>query len=250
MRQALAFLTPLGGATAPSPAAFDWFPAVGAGLGLALGAAWWAAAHVWPPVVAAAVVLGADLAVTGLLHVDGLADAADGLLPHLERARRLDVMAEPAVGAFGVATVVVVLVLRWAALAAMRPSVLLLGGLWCSSRAGMAVLARAMRYAREDKGGGLASAFLDGAHADAAGDASGRLLAVAVPLALGGVGTVALVAVGRGGPGVVAAVAGWAAAAAVAALAQRRIGGFTGDVLGAAALVSETVGLVVAAARW
>jgi len=59
----------------------------------------------WP--LAAALVLVADLALTGMLHVDGLADAADGLLPHhRDTARRLEVMAAPNVGAFGVAVVV------------------------------------------------------------------------------------------------------------------------------------------------
>jgi cobalamin synthase len=42
----------------------------------------------------------------------------------------------------------------------------------------------------------------------------------------------------------------WVAMAGVVALAQRRIGGFTGDVLGAAGVVGETVGLLVLAARW
>ena len=105
MRRALAFLTPLFGASEPRPKTLTWFPFAGAALGLVLGALWWGAERVWPAAVAAAIVVAADLALTGLLHVDGLADSADGLLPHLDRARRLEVMATPDVGAFGVATV-------------------------------------------------------------------------------------------------------------------------------------------------
>jgi adenosylcobinamide-GDP ribazoletransferase len=233
MRRALAFLTPLFGASEPRPQTLGWFPLVGAALGLALGALWWGAEWVWPPAVAAAIVVAADLALTGLLHVDGLADSADGLLPHLDRARRLEVMTAPDVGAFGVATVGAVLLLRWAALAAMAPSPLLLGGLWCASRTAMAVAARSVPYARP---GGLASSFLGGR---------------ALPTALvGGALGVALAFAGPGVPGVVAIGAVALGAAGVITVARRRIGGFTGDVLGASGMVGETAGLVVAAARW
>jgi adenosylcobinamide-GDP ribazoletransferase len=54
----------------------------------------------------------------------------------------------------------------------------------------------------------------------------------------------------RPGPGAVAVAAGTMAAGGVVWLAWRRIGGYTGDVLGAAGVVGETVGLLVAAARW
>ncbi|TML38677.1 MAG: adenosylcobinamide-GDP ribazoletransferase, partial [Actinobacteria bacterium] len=99
MRSAISFLTPLGGARAPTPEALAWFPVVGLVLGLALGGLWWGGAQVWSTGLAAAVVVAADLGLTGLLHVDGLADAADGLLAPMSRRRRLEVMAEPGVGA-------------------------------------------------------------------------------------------------------------------------------------------------------
>jgi adenosylcobinamide-GDP ribazoletransferase len=233
MRRALSFLTPLFGASEPRPETLTWFPFAGAALGLVLGAVWWGAERIWPAAVAAAIVVAADLALTGLLHVDGLADSADGLLPHLDRTRRLEVMAAPDVGAFGVAAIVAVLVLRWAALATTAPSPLLVGGLWCASRTAMAVAARTVPYERP---GGLASAFLGGR---------------ALPTAL--IGAVLATGLAFAGPGVagIAAVAGVVAGAAgVVVLARRRIGGFTGDVLGASGIVGETTGLLVAAARW
>jgi adenosylcobinamide-GDP ribazoletransferase len=230
--QAVAFLTPLGGAVAPSPSAVPWFPAVGAALGLVLGTVWWLADRIWAAPMAAAVVVAVDLALTGLLHFDGLVDAADGLLPPLERRRRLEVMSDPATGAFGVGVGVTVLLLRWASLAALAPSPALLGALWCASRLAMAGFARSVPYARAS---GLASSFLG---PDPRGWAVGGILLGAV-----------LTALGRGDAvGGVAAVA--AGSAAVMALAVRRIGGFTGDVLGAAGMVGETAGLLVAAARW
>jgi adenosylcobinamide-GDP ribazoletransferase len=230
MRRALAFLTPLGGAASPSPGALAWFPVVGAGLGLALGGIWWVADRLWPATVAAAVVVAADLVLTGMLHLDGLVDSADGLLPPLEPDRRLDVMADPATGAFGVGAAVAVLLLRWASLTALSPSPALLGALWCASRFVMADVVRTVRYARP---AGLATAFLQpGARP------------------LGGV-VLGAVLIGLSGGDAVAGVAALAVASAtVVAFAVRRIGGFTGDVLGAAGMVGETVGLLVAAARW
>jgi adenosylcobinamide-GDP ribazoletransferase len=231
MRRAIAFLTPLGGATAPAPAALAWFPVVGAALGLALGGVWWLADRLWAAPVAAAVVVAADLALTGMLHFDGLVDSADGLLPPLERERRLEVMADPAAGAFGVGVAAVVLLLRWASLAALTPAPWLLAALWCASRFVMADVARTVPYARPS---GLASAFL----------APGRRpLGAAILLGAG------LVGLGQGDAVAGVAVLG-IAAGGVVRLARRRLGGFTGDVLGAAGMVGETAGLLAAAARW
>ncbi|HEX2193289.1 MAG TPA: adenosylcobinamide-GDP ribazoletransferase, partial [Acidimicrobiales bacterium] len=215
MRRALAFLTPLGGSAPPSPSALAWFPAVGAALGVTLGGMWSAAAEVWPLPVAAAVVVLADLGLTGMLHLDGLVDTADGLLPPLDRERRLEVMADPRAGAFGVGAAGAVLLARWAALSALSPRVLLLGGLWCVSRSAMALTTATVPYARPS---GLAAAFLGD-------DRRGRTRGA---VAVGVAAAVSLGALGRGWGGVAAVVAALAAAAAVVALARRRLGGFTG----------------------
>ena len=232
MREALSFLTPFGGARTPSPSALGWFPAAGLVIGAALGSVWWAAGRIWPPAVAGAVVVVADLALTGMLHFDGLIDSADGLLPHLPRDRRLAVMAAPDVGAFGIAIAVAVLLLRWSSFASMQPSVLLIAGLWCVSRTAMATVAMVVPYARAE--GGLATAFLGVRRPGAA-----RVWL----LPAGG----AVIGAWLAGPlPVLSAIVG---AGVVVAFAYRRIGGFTGDVLGAAGVVAETIGLLVAAAR-
>lgn len=231
MREALAFLTPLGRAVAPTPRALPWFPVVGFLVGGAVGGVWWGAGEVWSPLVAAALAVTADLALTGMLHLDGLADAADGLLPHLERRRRLEVMRRPDVGAYGVAAVGAVLLLRWSALASVSPEPLAVAGLWSASRAAMAVAATTVPYARER---GLASAFRP----------AGWVAPLVLGAGLGGAGA----AVGVGPVGAAAVASVGAAAAAVVALARVRVGGFTGDVLGAAGVTGETVGLLVVAA--
>lgn len=231
--QALAFLTPIGGASAPSPSALAWFPVIGAGLGLALGGIWWAASQIWDPPAAAALVVAADLGLTGMLHFDGLVDAADGLLPPLERVRRLEVMSDPAAGAFGVGVAATMLLLRWTALASLAPSAPLLGALWCASRLSMALFTRWVPYARD---AGLATAFRErGGHG---------MWVVAPGVVLGAV----LVAWGEGDAVAGVAVLG-VTSAAVVGCSVRRLGGFTGDVLGAAALAGETVGLLAAAAH-
>jgi adenosylcobinamide-GDP ribazoletransferase len=234
VRRALAFLTPLGGPAVPDGRTLSWFPAVGALLGLAVGGVWWGADRLWPPAVAAVLVVAIDLALTGLLHLDGLVDTADGLLPQVPRDRRLAIMAEPTVGAYGVAVAVVVLLLRVTALASLEPDVLLLAGAWCGSRTVMAVAARALPYARAE--GGLASALLGGDWR---------------PVGLYGlIAAVSFGAVAGGRQTELAVAAGMAAGAGVVLMARRRLGGFTGDILGAAGLVTETVALLVAAARW
>ncbi len=244
MREALGFLTPLGGARRPTPAALLWFGPVGALIGLSLGGLWCASAHVWPRPVAAAVVVVADLAITGMLHLDGLADAADGLLGHLGTERRLAVMAQSDVGAFGIGAVVAALLVRWSALAALGPSPLLLAALWCASRTAMAATASELSYARP--GGGLATAFRGEGR-------PGRRHGVLVRRGVLAASLCAAVAVGAASAlpaGLVGVLAGLAAFGAVVALAHRRIGGFTGDVLGAAGIVAESAGLLVVAARW
>lgn len=234
MRRALAFLTPLGGPAVPDASTLSWFPVVGALLGLVVGGTWWVAEQLWPAAVAAAIVVVLDLALTGILHLDGLVDTADGLLPQVPRAKRLAIMAEPTVGAYGVAAAAVVLLLRWSALASMDPSPLLVAGAWCGSRTVMAVAARALPYARAE--GGLASALLGGDWR---------------PVGLYGlIGAVSLGAFAGGRASELAVGLGMGAGGLVVLAARRRLGGFTGDVLGAAGVVTETVALLVASARW
>jgi adenosylcobinamide-GDP ribazoletransferase len=229
---ALAFLTVVGRGTETGPRAVPWFPVVGALVGGAVGAVWWGADHWWPPAVAGALAVATDLALTGLLHLDGLADTADGLLAPMDREKRMAVMSRPDVGAFAVGVVGTVLPLRVAALASMAPRVALVAALWCASRTIMAVAATALPPARP---GGMAATFRAASPTVPAVVGLALCLVLAVPDPARTAAAVLGVAVG---------------AAAVLALARRRIGGVTGDVLGAAGLVGETVGLIVAAANW
>ncbi|MGH9022169.1 MAG: bifunctional adenosylcobinamide kinase/adenosylcobinamide-phosphate guanylyltransferase [Acidimicrobiia bacterium] len=233
LREAISFLTAVGRRAGgpPSAAAVAWFPAVGAGAGLALGGLWAIVARLLPPIPAGAVVTAFDLALTGGLHLDGLADSADGLLPALSPERRLGAMADPAIGAFGAAAVALVVTTRAVALGSFpRPRPLLLATLWSASRASMVLAMRRLPYARP---GGIVSAFLD--HREVAPPWRDAAL-VLIPAAL------------AGRSGLAPLVGATCSAGAVHLLARRRIGGFTGDTLGAAGILAETAGLLAALA--
>jgi len=236
MLTALAFLTPLPVShRTPTGRTFLWFPLVGAFLGGILGLAWKALDRFTrgQGFVVAILMVSLDLALTGALHFDGLVDCADGLFAPVERSRRLAIMAGPEIGTFGLAIGALALLLRVACFASLRPRPLLLIGLWCASRTVMACVAAALPYARVE---GLASAFLHDMP---------EALIIGVPGALLAV----FAAAGDGIRGPLAVATGLVAALGVALWARRRIGGFTGDVLGACGFVCETVGLLVAVAR-
>jgi adenosylcobinamide-GDP ribazoletransferase len=245
LRAAVAFLTPFGHASPaepappPSPLSMTYFPLVGAAIGGLVGLTWRRARRSFSPTLSATLAVVADCAFTGALHLDGLADTADGLFAHVPAKNRLDIMSEPRVGSFAVVALGLALLSRAAALAALEPSPVLLGALYCSSRSVMVIGSRVLPYARQE---GLASAFLPPA-GDGPDHPDQALLA-----ALAGAGTalgVASLVAGR--RGAAAVIAGWATAGLVLESARRRIGGFTGDVLGAAGVVCETSGFVVAA---
>jgi adenosylcobinamide-GDP ribazoletransferase len=238
---AATFLTrvPLASAdTAGRPVAMGaWaFPLVGAGVGgvaaLTFLAAWLPGLGDGP---AALIAVLASAALTGALHEDGLADAADGLFGGPDRERRLAIMRDSRHGTFGVLALVVGVLLRAAALARLGDPLhagLALVAAHALSRALLPVTMRALKPARAD---GLGAG---------AGTPSRAQAAVAAALG-GGIALTAL------GPlrGLLAVIAAGAAVAAAARLAQSRIGGYTGDVLGAFQQIGEIVILLGAAAR-
>jgi len=230
LRAAVGFLTVLAGDSPVTGATLPWFPLVGTALGAAVGTFGDVLVGRLGASLAGAIAVTADAVLTGGLHLDGLADGADGLFaPAAGPARRLAVMADPSVGAFGTVAVALAIGLR-AALLGRRPPIGVVAGLWALARTAMAVGCVQLPYARS---GGLASAFRRGAPAAPTLAVSGGLLATAVTL------------LGRGGPaGLVGLGAGGLGAGATLALARRRLGGFTGDILGATGVVTETVGLL------
>ena len=232
---ALALLTrlPAPGADHARGARAAWaWPLVGALVGGAAGLAGWAAAAALPLATAAGVTLGVGVALTGALHEDGLADMADGFWGGATRERRLAIMRDSRIGTYGALALALSVGLRWSLLAVLLPA-----GPWALvaagalSRAGMAGVMASLRPARDD--GLSAGAGRPGAVTAALAGASGL---AAAGLAVGPAAAF------------IAALAVCVAAAGVAALARAKLGGQTGDVLGAAQQAGEVAALAALAA--
>jgi adenosylcobinamide-GDP ribazoletransferase len=210
------------------------FPLVGILVGIAGWAAFAVAAHLGLPVtIAALLALATTVLMTGALHEDGLADTADGFGGGDGRAGKLAIMRDSRSGAYGVLALVFSLTLRAAALAVLTtPRVgAALVAAHAVSRAGLPIVMRWLEPARDD---GL-------------GASAGQPDDMAIGWCLGIALVVALLCLGFG-PGLVAIIVAAAAMAGLAGLAQRQIGGYTGDVLGAAQQIGEIAMLLTAAA--
>ena len=203
-----------------------WYPFVGLVIGALTWLAWAGAMSMFPPLVAAVLALAVWVALTGGLHLDGLADCCDGLLVSVTVERRLEIMKDPHVGAFGVIGLVLVLLLKAAALSSLTPAssfgILLAASLarWCILPAALLPLARPS---------GMAADFAQGFRR------SFLVWGVIVPLAI---------AIFLGARGFLASLAGLGAASLLLWFAKRRIDGVTGDVFGMLVEVVETVMLI------
>ena len=234
---AVQFLTRIPVRTRQAPdlaVAVVWFPVVGALIGAIVGGAVAGLGEFVPAAVAAAVGVLLGIAVTGAFHEDGLADTADALAGGWTRERRLEILADPRHGSYGVAALCGSIVLRVVAVAALAPaSVTAFGGLVAAhvlARGAAVATMAVMPLAKPD---GLGAGYARAVTASRAAAAS----IVAVGIATLATGWWA-------GPLAGAAVA---AAALVAFFAWRTIGGITGDVLGAIEQLAECSVLVVVA---
>ncbi len=196
-----------------------WFPWVGALLGLLYGGAALAFSHLWRAPVAAAVLLALPVLLTRGLHLDGLADTLDGLGGGKDPASRLAVMKDSRLGSFGALGLVVVLLLKYALFGdALEHGAL--KGLILSpvlSRWGMVCLAFLSPYARTE--GGLGQAMTEGITPRTFWGATFSALGLSLVL-LSVRGAFLLAATGL-------VVVG------LSRVFRRKLGGITGDVLGA-----------------
>ena len=199
--------------------------AVGYGIALAVGL---------PFLAAALVAVAATALATGGLHEDGLADTLDGLGGGASRDEKLAIMRDSRTGVYGVLALIFSVALRVAALAQIGFGWRVAGALIAAHALARGFLPAAMR-------------LLDPARSDGLGAGAGRPAARAV-LWAGLIGlAVALVSVGLR-PGLTALVAALAGAVAIGWLAERQIGGQTGDVLGAIEQAGEVAALLAIAA--
>jgi len=210
-----------------------WFPAIGLLIGLALVAVDRLAMRALPETSIDVLIVIALVAVTGALHLDGLGDAADGLLGGYTPARRLEIMRDAHAGTYAVVAIVSVLALKFAGLAALpagvRIEALLLAP--CLARWALLVATVAFPYARVE---GAGAGFRDAAWP----------WPIAGGTAIAGAATIALL--GPGGLYVAVFAAG--VALGVGAFATRLAGGMTGDTYGATIEIGEAALLLFVAA--
>lgn len=226
------------------------FPLVGAWVGAWAAAVLWAAMQFWPPLVAATLSLLATVWLTGAFHEDGLADSCDALGGSVSRERALEIMKDSRIGSYGAVALVLAMGLKVALVAALlatgaAPAVAMSGAavalVWshAASRAAPVLLvwrlpyagdvqhAKAKPLAMQVDGAGLVVALcwvaLLSAGALALQPWTGPAVRLALPLAA-----------------MACALAAWACARWL----RRRLGGFTGDTLGATQQIVELVGLL------
>ena len=232
------FLTivPVPGREAAGPGALGhaawWFPAIGLGLGGGLMLGDRVLATVVPPLLSAALVVAAWKVFTGGIHLDGLADCLDGLAG-VNAERRLAIMRDSRIGVFGALGLVLCLLIACAALsgtpAAARVPVLVLA----PAVGRLTPLLVGPRIRPATPGQGLGATFLAALPRAAGPGWLAALLVLAwLPLGLTGAAMVAGALVAGAGGAVVLA---------------RRLGGLTGDVLGAGVELSELAWLVLGA---
>ena len=209
------------------------FPAIGAVVGALVALVAWGSAQVLPPFVAAVLGIAAGVTLTAALHLDGLGDLADGIGASLGGSDPAHAMRDPRLGTFGVAAVVLDLLLKTSTLSAL----VVIGFPWPVVAAGTLsrVAPVAMAWRLPYAGGGT-GAWTGGIGAGAVAVASVIALAIAIPCA--GIATFAMI------------VAVVAASTLICWWSKRHLGGVTGDAFGAAIELGETFALVaVLAAR-
>jgi len=204
------------------------WPVVGVLVGAFAGLVLWGGAHLGlHPLAAAVLALIVGVLVTGALHEDGLADVADGFGGGVSKAKKLAIMKDSHIGTYGVLALVLGIGFKATSLGSFNGP-----GLAASALVGAHVLSRAMMplmmvVMSPARTGGLGR----GAGVPSRDDAViAAILGVLIAFLVLGLGP-GLLAAGLSAGGMV--MVGW--------LAQRQIGGFTGDVLGAAQQVAEAL---------
>ena len=209
-----------------------YFPAAGIVVGGVAAFVYWLASMAWPPVIAVLLSTAATIYLTGAFHEDGFADACDGFGGGMTPERVLEIMKDSRIGAYGAIGIMLLLAIKCAALSLLAPPVALSALLVAHplSRLASASLIRFLDYAKlEGKAKPLAQHMSSTEFAVAA-------CTVAIPIAV-----VLWSDALHWRAFVIGTVAMMFAALWMARLFRRRIGGYTGDCLGAVQQVTEAV---------
>ncbi|MEZ5870797.1 MAG: adenosylcobinamide-GDP ribazoletransferase [Nitratireductor sp.] len=205
------------------------FPVAGLAIGALAAVVFLALSAFLPPVLASGLTIAAGMVLTGALHEDGLADCADGLGGSSKAERVLEIMKDSRIGAFGAIALIFSVGLRWATLASLDPVTGALALTVCHSaaRGSIAIALATSTYARASGTGSLVAPGI-------------TTTELAICAAISVLPALALL----GFAGLIAAIAGWLAALLFLLWFERRIGGYTGDCLGAMEQIAEIAILV------
>ncbi len=206
-----------------------FFPVVGLAIGGSSALVNWLARLAMPDLPAAALALAAGAALTGALHLDGLADTFDGLFGGHDPQRRLEIMRDPAIGVYGVAAVTLALLIKWGAISSL-PDAHGWAAIAVSAMAGRGAAVASISSYRYLRTAGLGTPYR----------AASRPINVAAAVFAFGAGFVIA------GPYGLAIVGGSALAGlGFSAFASHRLGGgVTGDVYGASIELGESFALI------
>jgi adenosylcobinamide-GDP ribazoletransferase len=215
--------------------AVAWFPLVGAVVGFLTAGMFVGAGHLWPAPVAAVLAVAGGLLITGGFHEDGFTDAVDGLGGGWTKARALEIMKDSRIGAYGAMGLWAVLTLRWAALVALdRRALVILPLAMVWGRWSIAMLLRLLPPIAE----GLAKEVHRQGGWGALAGSSALLLAAQALAWHFHVGRLAIAAAAAVGMTLL-----WAF------YLRHRLGGQSGDALGAGAMLVEAAALLAWIAR-
>jgi len=207
-----------------------YFPAIGLLVALACAGVYWLTSLLLPPVVAVLLSTAAGIYLTGAFHEDGFADVCDGFGGGMQAGRVLEIMRDSRVGAYGVIGIVMLLGVKVAALASLPPLQVMPALLVAHplSRCLAATLIWRMEYVREE--GKVKPVAQQMSTAEFAIAALTALLPLVVCVALDVLAWRSMLA---------ALLLGAVATVFLVRLFRRRIGGYTGDCLGAVQQLSE-----------
>ena len=209
-------------------AATRYYPLVGAMIGAFSGGVFWLAHLVFPVSLAIVLATAASLLATGAFHEDGFADACDGLGGGTTRERALEIMRDSRLGTYGAAGLGLMLAAKVLALAAAPPEVIpwLLIAAHAASRSSAVLAIATSTYVR---GAGIAKPVADAVEPDS----------LALALAIGVAAACVLLTV-TAPAAILVGLAGLAAGhLAMRGVYERKLGGYTGDCLGAVQQMSE-----------
>jgi adenosylcobinamide-GDP ribazoletransferase len=207
--------------------AVAWFPLVGTVVGVVAALVWWLAVVTLglPPLIGSGLSLAATVLFTGAFHEDGWSDMCDGFGGAHTKERTLEIMKDSRVGAFGAVGLVLMLGLKWIAVASLPLGLVMVAlvTLHMASRGAACLLMLGLRYAAEE---GKAKPL---ATNPGQGRLSWAIFTGFAPLILL-----------PGGPMVALALVG--ATLCMRAIIKKRLDGYTGDCLGATQQLAELAG--------